>query len=70
MLTKIKPKPQKRKVLLNFLGGLAQVSLVASIFLSQLDLAGMDFLEGVLLGFSMVGNLVYIYHLSRNRSVQ
>jgi hypothetical protein len=47
------------------LAGAAQMAFVAGIILSRLDMKGFDFLEGVLLGFSMVGNLAYIYYTSR-----
>lgn len=48
------------KVSPRIIGGLAQISLVVSIFLHQFNVPGTDFLQGLLLGFSMVGNLFWL----------
>jgi len=65
MFLKSKIKLEERKKFLVYIGGAAQIALVASIFLSRLDLPGFDFLEGMLLGFSIVGNLAFLVSINR-----
>ncbi len=68
MLLKTKQTPERRKKNLVYIVGAAQFALVASIILNRLDINGLDFLEGMLLGFSLVGNLAYLYTINRRRS--
>ena len=68
MLLKADLKPEVRKKRITYLGGIAQIALVASIFLSRMDLPGLDFVEGILLGFSLVGNLVFLINYSEHWS--
>lgn len=70
MLLKTNLTAEKREAMIGIIGGIAQIALVASIILGRLDLPGLDFLEGMLLGFSMVGNLVYLYHMGQKRRNQ
>lgn len=42
------------------IGGFAQIALVLGVILSRLDLPNLDFLIGILYGFSAVGNLAYL----------
>ena len=48
------------------IGGTAQIALVVSIFLHQFNVAGTDFIQGLLLGYSMVGNLFWIITQRKN----
>lgn len=45
------------------LGGVAQLALVASILLRQFNVSHTDFLQGILAGFSVVGNLAMLFSL-------
>lgn len=44
-----------------YIGPAAMLALVAAILLSRLEVSGMDFLQGVLIGFSIVGNLFSLW---------
>ena len=59
--------PEERRRYFTILGACAQVALVLGIFLSRLELAHLDFLVGMLYGFSMVGNLAYLIVVVRNK---
>ncbi|MEJ2486709.1 MAG: hypothetical protein P8Y68_13340 [Anaerolineales bacterium] len=48
------------------IGGTAQIALVVSIFLHQFNVAGTDFFQGLLLGYSMVGNLFWLIIQRKN----
>ncbi len=50
------------------LGGLAQFALVLGIFLGRLENPhpSLNFISGMLIGFSLVGNLAYLVVISRN----
>jgi hypothetical protein len=65
MIIKQKIKPENRRQLLLALGPLAWLALVLSIFLGRLGNPDLDFLTGFLVGFSIVGNLAYIYVSTR-----
>jgi len=65
MLLKTKQTPGRRQKTLVYIGGIAQFAFVVSIMLSRLNIDGLDFLEGLLLGFSIVGNLAYLFFTSR-----
>jgi hypothetical protein len=67
---KFKSAPEERKRYFTYLGAAAQIAFVASILLSRLDYPALDFLEGMLLGFSMVGNLAFLVFVCRNRSIK
>ncbi len=67
MLSKPKQTLEKREKKFVYIGGVAQLAFVASILLSRLNIEGFDFLEGMLLGFSMVGNLAFLYIVGRKR---
>jgi hypothetical protein len=68
MLLKAGMKPEDRIKIITYLGGFAQIALVTSLFLSRMNLPGLDFVEGLLLGFSLVGNLTFLIYHSKTRS--
>jgi len=68
MLLKIRLRSENRKKYIAYLGGASQAALVTGILLSRIDIPGFDFVEGLLIGFSMVGNLTFIIYYLRNRS--
>ena len=65
MIIKQNIKPENRKQLLLALGPLAWLAFVLSIFLGNAGNTHLDFLTGFLTGFSIVGNLAYIYVTTR-----
>jgi hypothetical protein len=71
MFVKSKIKPENRIQLIYALGPLAWLALVLGIFLWRLENPNLDFITGFLIGFSIVGNLGYIYvttrYLRKNR---
>jgi hypothetical protein len=67
---KFKSSPEERKRYFTYLGATAQIAFVTSILLSRLNIPGLDFLEGMLLGFSMVGNLAFLFFVGRNWSMK
>ena len=62
MLLKMNQTQEERDKIFRYIVGISQISLVVSILLGRLDISGLDFLEGMLLGFSIVGNLAYLYN--------
>jgi hypothetical protein len=65
MIIKSKIKPENRRQLLTALGPLAWLAITLSIFLGRMENPDLDFINGFLLGFSIVGNLAYIYVTTR-----
>jgi len=65
MLIKTKRTPEEQKKYFTILGAAAQLALVLGIILGRMDIPHLDFLIGMLYGFSMVGNLAYIYMITR-----
>jgi hypothetical protein len=49
------------------IGATAQLALVFTIALSQLEVQNTDFIQGILAGYSIVGNLFFIAHVSRQK---
>lgn len=70
MLIKKGLTSERRERVFVIIGGAAQIALVASITLGRLDIEGLDFLEGMLIGFSIVGNLAYLYTTNRRKSAK
>jgi len=74
MILKSKILPQKRTQLLIALGPIAGLAFILSIFLGRLGNPDLDFITGFLTGFSIVGNLAYIFvstrYLREKRSQQ
>ena len=66
----IKPKrtPEERKRYFTILGACAQFTLVVAIMLGRLDLPNLDFLIGMLYGFSLTGNLAYLIVVVRQKN--
>ena len=66
-------KQMKEKVGLNVspkvFGGAAQLALVVYIFSTQFDIPVPPFWLGVLLGLSLVGNIVLLMSVRRDREV-
>lgn len=69
MLMKSKILAKNQKMYFSILGGAAQISLVSGLILDQFKRPGTDFLEGALIGFSLVGNLFTLIWISKERSV-
>ena len=65
-LSKIKPTPEERQKYFRILGGAAQLALVLAILLGRLEIPNLDFIIGMLYGFSMVGNLAFITTVSKH----
>ena len=65
MSWKSKLSPDSRIRLLIALGPLSGLAFLLSVFLGRLQDPNLDFLSGFLTGFSIVGNLVYIYVITR-----
>jgi hypothetical protein len=63
-------KPQDREKFFIRFGGIAQLCFVAAIFLGRMEDPRLDFITGLLMGFSMVGNLVFVYNVSRKVNKQ
>jgi hypothetical protein len=64
MIHKSKLKPKTHKHLLEILGPVAWIAFIVSIFLGRLENPDLDFISGFLMGFAMVGNLIYIFATS------
>ena len=65
MLLKAKRTPEEQKKSLTILGAAAQLALVLGVFLGRMDIPNLDFLIGMLYGFSMVGNLAFLIMISK-----
>jgi hypothetical protein len=70
MFIKSKISPNDRHKFFRILLGVAQIALVLGLLLSRLDVEGLDFLEGMLIGFSMVGNLAALVYMGRDRRMK
>jgi len=57
-------KTEDRSNSFTILEGVAQVALVLGIFLALLDFPTLDLTSGTLIGFSIVGNLVFMIEIS------
>ena len=66
MLLKEKIKPENRMQILTALGPIAWLALVLSIVLGRTGNPALDFAQGFLVGISIVGNLAYIYVVTRH----
>jgi len=66
MLLKQKIKPKNRMQILIALGPIAWLALVLSILLGHLENPSLDFVTGFLIGLSIVGNLAYIFIVTRH----
>ncbi len=67
MWIKSKISPEDQRKVFTALFGAAQIAFVVGMIMSRLDLPGMDFLEGMLVGFSIVGNLAFLVYTRANR---
>ena len=70
MIIKSFIKPQDREKFFIRFGGIAQLCFVAAILLGRMEDPRLDFITGLLMGLSMVGNLAFIYTVSRKASNQ
>ena len=70
MIIKSMTKPEDRKKYSIVLGGVAQLALILGIILGRLESPhpALDFISGMLMGSSIVGNLAYLVIISRNWS--
>jgi multisubunit Na+/H+ antiporter MnhB subunit len=59
-------KPTYRSSLMPRLGAIAQIAFVIAIILSRFENPDLAFFEGMLLGFSIVGNLAYLVYLRKS----
>ena len=57
----------RRKRCFSILGSLAQFALVIAILLDRSHITNIDFLIGMLYGFSMVGNLAFLIIVQPDR---
>jgi len=67
MLLKPYISPENRHKVFTSLFAAAQIAFVLGMVLSRLDWPGLDFLEGLLVGFSLVGNLAYLVYTRKMR---
>ena len=67
MFIKSNISPENRHKVFTYLFAAAQIAFVLGMVLSRLDWPGMDFLEGLLVGFSLVGNLAYLVNMRNLR---
>jgi len=58
-------KPETRTKILVALGPMAGLALMISIFLGRLNDPNLDFAGGFLIGLSIVGNLAFIFVVTR-----
>ena len=65
MSWKSKLSPESRIRMLIALGPLAGLAFILSVFLGRMQNPDLDFLSGFLIGFSIVGNLAYIFVTTR-----
>ncbi len=65
MLLKTNQTPQERRKYFTNLGLIAQLALIAAIVLGRLDTLNLDFIIGMLYGFSLVGNLAFLIVVGR-----
>jgi hypothetical protein len=65
MSWKSKLSHESRIRLLIALGPLSALAFILSVFLGRMQNPDLDFLSGFLIGFSIVGNLAYIYVITR-----
>jgi hypothetical protein len=65
MIIKSWIKPENRVKYFTWLGYAAQIALVLGISLERLENPTLDFITGFLIGFSIIGNLAFIYTISR-----
>jgi hypothetical protein len=61
----LKRTPEARRRYFTALGAAAQLALVLGIFLGRLEIQNLDFLIGMLYGFSIVGNLAFLMVVSQ-----
>lgn len=59
--------PENRVRYFTWLGYAAQIALVLGISLERLENPALDFVTGFLIGFSIVGNLAFIYTITRKK---
>ena len=65
---KLKQTPEERRRYFTILGAAAQLALVFGIFLGRMEIPNLDFIIGMLYGFSLVGNLAYLVVVVRKGS--
>ncbi len=61
----VKPKDQAR--FFTWLGAISQIAFALAILLGRVSNPVLDFWAGALLGFSLVGNLAYLYNVRRKK---
>ena len=62
-------KTKMRAVVLPYIGGAAMLALVVAIMLSRWEVPGTAFLQGMLLGFSIVGNLFSLWQWRKKGNI-
>ncbi|MEJ2757766.1 MAG: hypothetical protein P8046_04710 [Anaerolineales bacterium] len=55
-------KAKSQSLLMPYMGGIAMLALVVSFVLYWFSVPGVAFLHGVLIGFSIVGNLAFLQY--------
>jgi len=69
MIVKSFSRPEDRAKFFNILGGVAQLALIMGIVLQRSEIPTLNFIAGILMGFSIVGNLVFITVISRKNKI-
>ena len=59
-------KPENRIKMITALGPVAGLAFILAIFLGRLQDSNLDLITGFLTGFSIVGNLAYIFVVTRH----
>lgn len=68
MIIKSKITPENLKRYFTIFGACAQIALVLGIVLGRMEILNLDFVIGMLYGFSMVGNIAFLVFISRNHA--
>ncbi len=68
IMIKSKRTPEERQRYFTILGAFAQFALVLGILIGRLDLPNLDFLIGMLYGFSVAGNLAFLVVVVRPKN--
>lgn len=68
MLSQLKSSVRTR-IRPEIIGATAQFSLLVLIVLNRSPIPNTDFIQGILTGYSIVGNLFFLIHFSKSRKV-
>jgi hypothetical protein len=67
MILKARQTPEERQKYFTIIGKLALIALITAITLGRLEFLKLDFVIGMLYGFSVVGNIAYLVVIGRSK---